>query len=206
MILVDEDKTSPIDDTETFALVNSILDGSSGAAASWIGAYRPSSSNPSFASYVNWNASHYTIYLDFIEKEMDAPGKVLEIGSASGARSMLLARYGNIVTGIDLERKRHEFAKVYNAHPNITYLLGMFPLPMGSPPLPSDYDYIFCVSVLYQSGNEPASIVDRALSMLKPGGKLFIYDDPGYIDTGCINTTYRKVKNYSGLLSVVVNP
>jgi 2-polyprenyl-3-methyl-5-hydroxy-6-metoxy-1,4-benzoquinol methylase len=198
MKLMDEDSNSPINDEETFNLVQSILNGSSGAAASWIGAYRPATDTIAYCKYANWNASHYDIYLKFIEMEMDEPGNVLEIGSASGARSVLLARYGNRVTGIDLQKERHEFAKTHNSHPNVNYVLGMFP----SLTLSADYDYIFCVSVLYQSGNEPAEIVKSALSLLKPGGKLFVYDNKGQIESS--GHAFRMIQDYGGLISVVM--
>jgi len=200
MKLVDEDKTSPIDDKETFDLVQSILNGFSGAAASWIGAHRPSTSNPEFESYAKWNRAHYDIYLEFIEKEMDGPGEVLEIGSASGARSALLARYGCKVTALEHQPERHEFAMKYHPHPDITYVLGKF--PKDAPPGP--YDYIFCVSVLYQKNNNPQRMVEAMLKLLKPSGKLFVYDNLGQIDQ--MGVPYKVIVGHGSLQSVVLKP
>ena len=172
MILVDEDKFSDINDAALLEPMKAVY----GNAPVWIGGHYPRASCAEFTTYARHNADPYRIYRDFIRDSAEHDGRVLDIGSASGAQSMLLARDFSEVVGVESDNARLEFARKYNSAQNIKYVNGRFPVDgIGT------FDYIFCVSVLYQNSGGK-DIVMKAYDALKPGGSLFIYN-PDTTDT-----------------------
>lgn len=198
MELRDEHLTSPIEDMQTYNELQAIHNGFR-TAASWVGGYVPASTNPQIAPYANFNKDHYDIYLWFIEHHMEPGASVLEIGSASGARSMLLSRYADSVVGIEKDERRYKFACEHNQAPNIRFINGTFPMAL---PEGEMFDSIFCVSVLYQDAVPVAETIKAAMARLNPSGKLFVYDHGAMVNRAreeCPGTCLETVPFRGGL-------
>jgi SAM-dependent methyltransferase len=141
-------------------------------APAWIGGYYPKTSEPSLDIHVLVSADPYRIYRDYIRDHVDGDGRVLEIGSGAGAQTSLLSRYFSEVVGVESADVRVAFARKYNSHENVQYLHGRFPCDG----ITGKFDYVFCISVLYQNAASQRELVIAAHSLLVPGGKLFIYN------------------------------
>ena len=168
MELKDEHLFSEINDASLAPEMNAVY----GTAPVWIGAHYPKTSCKELELYVFTNKDPYRIYRDFIAHDVERDGRVLDIGSASGAQARLLSRYFSEVVCVEDSLPRLAFARKYNSAENIEYLEGRFPTEA----VKGTFDYIFCVSVLYQNNGASVKIVSAAHSMLRPGGKLFIYN------------------------------
>ena len=167
MELIDEHLFSEINDPALAEIMAPIY----GCSPVWIGGHYPKTSCDKLEPYAKHNSDPYRIYRDFIRDEVEFNGKVLDVGSASGAQSRLLARYFTEVVGIERAEEKFLFAEKYNAAENIRYIRDAVPAVRDI----GKFVYVFCVSVLYQNAGN-ADIVKYLHGLLEPGGKLFIYN------------------------------
>lgn len=109
--------------------------------------------------------------------DFNPEGELLEIGSGCGALSGLFCRKVKHVTAIELSKKRSTINALRNKeYDNLTIMLGNF----EDIRLTKKFDYVtligvFEYSICYINSENPfTDMLNRAKSLLKPGGKLFI--------------------------------
>lgn len=109
--------------------------------------------------------------------DFNPEGTVLEIGSGCGAISGLLCKKLKRVVGIDLSKKRSTINVVKNKeYSNLEIMVGNFEDIV----LDEKFDYVTLIGVLeysiyYINDEHPfETMLERAKSYLKPGGKLII--------------------------------
>lgn len=109
--------------------------------------------------------------------DFDSEGTVLEIGSGCGAISGLLCKKTKRVVGIDLSKKRSLINATKNRqYDNLEIMVGNF----EDIQLEEKFDYVTLIGVLeysiyYINDEKPfETMLERAKSFLKPGGKLII--------------------------------
>lgn len=109
--------------------------------------------------------------------DFDPEGTVLEIGSGCGAITGLLCKKLKRVVGIDLSKKRSTINATKNKkYKNFEIMVGNF----EDISIEEKFDYVTLIGVLeysiyYISGEKPfETMLQKAKSYLKPGGKLII--------------------------------
>jgi len=117
--------------------------------------------------------------ISFLNKHISSGSKILEIGCGPGHNSLEFARNGHHVTGIDLSPKCIEIAKktlAANTHldgfGSLTYHCANF-MESDIPGMP--FDAVFFYGALSHFPDIEFTL-DKVNSLLKPGGKLLIYD------------------------------
>ena len=106
--------------------------------------------------------------------------KVLDLGCGIGSLSIMLARLGHFVTGIDLSPAMISLAisKAAAAGFQINFQV----MEASHPRLPGQkFDSILCRHLLWSMPN-PADVLARWVAHLKPGGRLLVIE--GYWHTG----------------------
>ena len=109
--------------------------------------------------------------------DFDPKGTALEIGSGCGAITGLLCKKLKRVVGIDLSKKRSTINATKNKrYDNFEIMVGNF----EDISIEEKFDYVTLIGVLeysiyYISGDKPfETMLQKAKSYLKPGGKLII--------------------------------
>ena len=117
--------------------------------------------------------------ISFLNGYLESGSKVLEVGCGPGHNSLELARNGHRVTGIDLSPKCIEVAEktlaanaYHQGFGSLDYICGDF-LAMVIPGAP--FDAFFFYGVLSHFP-DIESTLERVCCLLKPGGKILIYD------------------------------
>ena len=117
--------------------------------------------------------------ITFFNRYLESGSKVLEIGCGPGHNSLEFARNGHHVTGIDLSPKCIDLAnKTLAANPytdgfgSLTYLCGNF---LETEVSGSPFDAVFFYGALSHFP-DIETVLERVYSLLKPAGKILIYD------------------------------
>ena len=108
-----------------------------------------------------------------------APARVLDVGCGTGSLAVLLAEHGYDVVGVDLaprmvERARHK-AQVHEVEMDL--LVG----DAADPPVEGVFDVVLARHVVWALA-DPASVLERWLGLLAPGGVLVLVE--GFWHTG----------------------
>jgi SAM-dependent methyltransferase len=101
------------------------------------------------------------------------PARVADLGCGTGTLSLVLAEEGYAVDGIDFspEMVRRATAKA-GSFPDTTFTVG----DAADPRLPAaTYDVVLCRHVLWALP-EPAAVLTRWVSLLKPDGRLVLIE------------------------------
>ena len=107
-------------------------------------------------------------------------GEVLDIGCGTGSLSLLMAKLGYTVTGVDLSPKMVALAeaKAKAAHQPIQFHIMNAALPQFPP---QHFDVLVCRHLLWTLP-EPDQVLQRWSNLLKPGGRLVLIE--GFWHTG----------------------
>lgn len=175
MKLVDEHLRSYIDDIKEVGLLRFLTWRGDDVSAAWRGAYMPAThlDDSEMASLVKFNRDHYLYYLALIEKYVEKPGVVLDLGCGSGARTALLARYSEKVVGMDRDLlKAFAAAHLNNDGGNkISWIGGDF----VAWPFTQTFDYIFAVETIeHMERGEHEKFIGKAVGLLNPGGRMLM--------------------------------
>ena len=106
----------------------------------------------------------------------DAPARVADLGCGTGTLTVLLARLGFSVVGVDfsprmLERARRKAAAL-DVGAAVDWILG----DAGDPPLDAGaFDAVLCRHVLWALP-DPAAALERWSGLLAPGGRLVLIE------------------------------
>ncbi|PNX46816.1 MAG: hypothetical protein BV459_05665 [Thermoplasmata archaeon M11B2D] len=138
----------------------------------WIGAGIPHTDNQDMVAFANWATQHWAMYYGFL-RNLNPLGSfdVLDVGCACGHSSNCLSSVfvNSQVVGIDISTSSITFANKYNKADNLKYICDDFFNYSGR------FDYIFALEILEHLPHEKHfRFVDRCLSLLSPGGSLFI--------------------------------
>ncbi len=104
----------------------------------------------------------------------EAPARVADLGCGTGSVSVLLARAGYAVTGLDLSGRMVAAAraKAHRAAVSITVQQG----DAAAPPLArSSFDVVLARHVLWMF-TDPVAVLTRWVSLLAPGGRLVLVE------------------------------
>jgi 2-polyprenyl-3-methyl-5-hydroxy-6-metoxy-1,4-benzoquinol methylase len=109
-----------------------------------------------------------------------APSSILDVGCGTGSLSVVLAKLGHIVTGIDLAPAMISYAeaKAVAAGQQITFHVMDAALPTVAP---KQFDMLVCRHVLWTLPNYP-QVLQRWVELLKPRGCLLVIE--GFWNTG----------------------
>ncbi len=125
--------------------------------------------------------------VEFIKRHYGdlAHAETIDIGCGGGILSEALAKEGAAVTGIDMAKASLEVAKLHliESKLDISYLCTTAEEHANSHH--GKYDLVTCLELI-EHVPDPESIIKSCLSLLKPGGKLFL------------STLNRNLKSYLG--------
>jgi len=111
--------------------------------------------------------------LNWIEREMPLAGKTaLDIGCGGGLLTEGMAARGAAVTGIDLAEKSLEVARLHLLESALTVDYRAISAEALANECPASFDLVTCLEML-EHIPDPASIVQAAARLVKPGGKVF---------------------------------
>ncbi len=105
---------------------------------------------------------------------LDGAPRIADIGCGTGSLSVLLARAGHLVHGVDLSPVMLELAieKARGVQPEPEFTLG----DASSPPLPvGAFDAVLCRHVLWALP-DPAAALAAWIRLLAPGGRLVLIE------------------------------
>lgn len=109
-----------------------------------------------------------------------ANGNILDIGCGTGSLSVVLAKLGHAVTGIDLSPSMIALAKEKAAAGGLQ--INFHVMDAAFPQLPNQkFDLIICRHLLWALP-EPKQVIQRWIRLLHPKGRLFLIE--GYWKTG----------------------
>ncbi|MDN7124221.1 bifunctional 2-polyprenyl-6-hydroxyphenol methylase/3-demethylubiquinol 3-O-methyltransferase UbiG [Pseudidiomarina terrestris] len=111
--------------------------------------------------------------VDFIQRQADGVyGKqVLDIGCGGGLVTEALAREGAQVTGIDLAEQSLQVAKLHALESQLSIDYHCIAAEEFARQHPQRFDVVTCLEML-EHVPDPASIVQAAATLVKPGGTL----------------------------------
>lgn len=101
-------------------------------------------------------------------------GKILEIGSAHGIRTHLMAKNfpGSKVIGVDRSPELLELARERYHLKNLSFQLAdLYELPFSD----NEFDFIY-VRLVFMHLNDPMTALENLKRILKPGGRILIED------------------------------
>lgn len=103
---------------------------------------------------------------------------VLDAGCNDGENSMLLARFGASVTGIDISPKSIELANRRAALEGVSGSARFLCSPLETAELPDNsFDIIWCHSFLHHVIEELPLVLGKLTGWVKPGGKM-VFSEP----------------------------
>lgn len=112
--------------------------------------------------------------MEFIQKSTPIQGKnILDLGCGGGILSESLARAGAIVTGLDLAEDLIQVAREHAEAEKISMNYVCQPIETFAVHHAEEFDVITCMEML-EHVPEPASIIQAAISCLKPSGWIFL--------------------------------
>jgi 2-polyprenyl-3-methyl-5-hydroxy-6-metoxy-1,4-benzoquinol methylase len=109
----------------------------------------------------------------------DSNSTILDIGCGTGSLSVVLARLGHQVTGIDLSPAMIELAQSKAAINGLQ--IAFYVMDAAFPQLPQQYDVIICRHLLWALP-EPKHVLQRWSEFLQHKGRLILIE--GYWKTG----------------------
>ncbi len=112
--------------------------------------------------------------VEYIENKAGDPGgkKILDIGCGGGILAEALATKGAQVTGIDMAEMSLKVAKMHLHESGLEIDYQMIPAEDFATQHTAEFDVITCLEML-EHVPDPASVINAAAAMLKPGGHLF---------------------------------
>jgi 2-polyprenyl-6-hydroxyphenyl methylase / 3-demethylubiquinone-9 3-methyltransferase len=141
--------------------------------------------NPLRLSYIN----------NVFKKHSNSPSKpifkdlkLLDVGCGGGILSEPLARLGGKVTSIDASQKNIEIAKAHSKKQGLKITYINTTVEDLSKKKNESFDIIFCLEII-EHVNIPEDFLEKCITMLKPGGIIFI------------STMNRTIKSY--LLAII---
>lgn len=106
--------------------------------------------------------------------------KVVDLGCGTGSISVLLARAGHTVVGVDYSPKMIDLARAKAEQSGSSIQLEV--MDAAHPTLPSGtFDYVICRHILWTLP-EPEKVLQRWAELLKPTGEMFLIE--GFWMTG----------------------
>lgn len=112
--------------------------------------------------------------LKFIQQNAEIVGKqVLDIGCGGGILSESMARAGAKVTGIDMAQKALTVAKLHAMEAGIELDYQNMSAEEHAASHASEYDVVTCLELI-EHVPDPASLINAATHMVKPGGRVFV--------------------------------
>lgn len=127
--------------------------------------------------------------------------RVADMGCSAGLMSMIFARLGHDVTGLDLSENMIRQAR-RNAR-DLGLSIDFRVADVQDPPLPeASFDLIIAKSVIWCTV-DPVRAYSRWMDILKPGGCLLVIDGNHYLDL--YDEEYRRRKEYFDLKNGVDN-
>lgn len=112
--------------------------------------------------------------LDWIDAAISLQGKdVLDVGCGGGLLSEGMAARGARVSGIDLSEKALRVARLHLHESGLSVDYRLISAENFAAENPARFDAITCMEML-EHVPDPASVITACVSMLKPGGKLFL--------------------------------
>jgi 2-polyprenyl-6-hydroxyphenyl methylase/3-demethylubiquinone-9 3-methyltransferase len=98
--------------------------------------------------------------------------KVIDIGCGGGVLSESMARKGAKVTGIDLSKKALKVADLHSLESGVEVRYKHIAAEEMAVEEPGQFDVVTCMEML-EHVPDPASIVQAAADLVKPGGRVF---------------------------------
>jgi len=117
---------------------------------------------------ISGNNFTYRIILNVVNKYLESPKKILDIGCGAGTLSLYLASKGNDINGIDISSKaikRCKESAQYLKIKNASFKRMNFPNQIPN----LKYDFIICSEVIEHLKNDNMAL-NRIFDMLKPKG------------------------------------
>ncbi len=128
-----------------------------------------------FGEYKAFADYEYIRILKLMGITSEPPGqKVLDIGCGSGVFSGFLSDLGFEVVGIDISDGLIKVGKKNLANKNVKLIWGNF-LEYN---FNEKFDIIFCADIIHHLIKNIEQVVEKIDSLLKPGGKLYIFEPP----------------------------
>jgi 2-polyprenyl-6-hydroxyphenyl methylase/3-demethylubiquinone-9 3-methyltransferase len=141
--------------------------------------------NPLRLSYIT---STFKKHSDHNSKPIFKDLKILDIGCGGGILSEPLARLGGKITSIDASKKNIEVAKTHSKKQGLKIDYINTTAEDLSEKKKESFDMIFCLEII-EHVNNPEGFIKTCITMLKPGGIIFI------------STMNRTIKSY--LLAII---
>lgn len=111
--------------------------------------------------------------LDYIKSHADIVGKsIVDIGCGGGILAESLAKAGAKVTGIDMHQSIITTAKLHQHESGVEIEYLKTTAEELAAERPAQYDIVTCLEML-EHVPDPASIIQAAATLVKPGGHLF---------------------------------
>ncbi len=111
--------------------------------------------------------------LEWINARAPLAGKtVIDIGCGGGVLSEAMARKGAKVTGIDLSKKALKVADLHSLESGVEVRYKHIAAEDMAAQEPGQFDVVTCMEML-EHVPDPASIVQAAATLVKPGGHVF---------------------------------
>ncbi len=166
---------SAVNDRALLRLCREVCFGKQDIRAGWIGAGLPNTDAPDYQPLARWATQHWAMYSGFLPlvRPNCSGGRILDVGSGTGHATVCLGAIfqGMTVTGIDNDGIATRFAEKMNQRSNVRYVRDDF-LSFESG---QRYAYIFALEIMeHLPATLHNSFIDRCLSMLDVGGRLFV--------------------------------
>lgn len=111
--------------------------------------------------------------LDYIDERAALAGaRVLDVGCGAGILSESMARRGAQVTGLDLAEPLIEAARVHAGESGLDIDYRLVASRDLAAAMATQFDIVICMEML-EHVDEPASIIDDCLRLVRPGGAVF---------------------------------
>lgn len=176
------DQYSIVNDLQLLELMKTVCYSNQDVRAGWYGPGLPFTQVESFFPWANWAVQHWAMYSAFLDGiPLQASLQILDLGCGSGHATRCLSHVlpNAHLTGVDLDPVSITFAKAFNAAPSIEYV-GEDVFNYNPQ---KRFDIIFALEILeHLPAQKHYGFLDRALSMLAPGGFLLMTTPNGLDD------------------------
>ena len=141
--------------------------------------------------------------IEWIQEQTKTYGQILDIGCSQGIVSLLLGEKGKKVKGIDIQPEAIEFAQglLKNEYAHVEECVEFECIDFMLYESDRKYDCIIITEVL-EHLKEPDKFLEKAVSFLKPGGKMVIsvpfgvMDHPDHVSTFYLTNFYGLLQKY----------
>ena len=141
--------------------------------------------------------------IEWIQEQTKTYGQILDIGCSQGIISLLLGEQGKKVKGIDIQPEAIEFAEglLRNEYAHVGECVEFECTDFMLYESDIKYDCIIITEVL-EHLEEPDKFLEKAVSFLKPGGKMVIsvpfgvMDHPDHVSTFYLTNFYSLLQKY----------